>query len=114
MEKIVENALFVLGIHVLFWDGMVLSWAKKYLSALPVFLRKPLYECAVCMSSLWGVLFYFKGVDDAKLFFYKIDARLSMDCVVHLLSLCGLMVIIDSAIHYWRRSSNSRQEKLLG
>jgi hypothetical protein len=44
------------------WDGMVLNWTKQYLERLPVLIRKPLFECLICMSSLWSIgYFIFKG-----------------------------------------------------
>jgi len=40
------------------WDGMVLNWLKPYLELLPVLIKKPLFECLICMSSLWTIIYY--------------------------------------------------------
>ena len=40
------------------WDGMILYWLKRYLERLPVLLKKPLFECLICMSSLWTIVYY--------------------------------------------------------
>lgn len=35
--------------------------AQKLRNALPEKLRKPLYECPICMTPWWGVLIYLIG-----------------------------------------------------
>lgn len=54
-------SLCVLTLHTLFNDGeSILGWfpyliEKTFLNKL----RKPLYDCLVCMSSIWGSLFFY-------------------------------------------------------
>lgn len=43
-------------IHVLFWDGMILRFFRE--NRLPRFIQKPLYDCLICMTSIWGFVFW--------------------------------------------------------
>jgi hypothetical protein len=59
IEPIIYTALSIVFIHSLFWDGMLLSWVRiNYLKSLPLFFRKPLFECPVCMTSIYGTVAY--------------------------------------------------------
>ena len=48
-------SLAILGIYVSFqWPGMIFRPVKEKLDTLlPYTLTKPLYNCPICMSSLW-------------------------------------------------------------
>ena len=93
LEPIIINSLMIAGIHVLLWPGMIFAWMRKYLKHLPLFIRKPLFECMICMASIWGTAF----------FLYKNGLSLNLDLIPHLLAVCGCNLILDSCIHYWRR-----------
>jgi len=47
------------AIHVsVTWEGMVLNWTVPHLDYFFRWLRKPIYECLICMSSFWTVFFW--------------------------------------------------------
>ncbi|MBS1595749.1 MAG: hypothetical protein JST90_15650 [Bacteroidetes bacterium] len=48
-------SLAILGIYVSFqWPGMIFRPVKEKLDTLlPYMLTKPLYNCPICMSSIW-------------------------------------------------------------
>lgn len=54
-------SLACLSIHtVITRPGMVLYFAYPHLnSRLPEWLKKPLFDCLICMSSFWTIFFYF-------------------------------------------------------
>lgn len=53
-------SLVCVAIHVMVnWPGMILSWLEQYLFRLPSWLRKPTYECLICMSSVWTAVLWF-------------------------------------------------------
>lgn len=59
IEKSLVIAFLVLGAASLLWDGMLLEKLRPKLEkALPEFLQKPLFACAVCMTPWWGSLAY--------------------------------------------------------
>ncbi|HEX6335026.1 MAG TPA: hypothetical protein VFZ78_12415 [Flavisolibacter sp.] len=44
------------------WKGMIFyPLAQRLRNALPEKLRKPLFECPVCMTPWWGVAIYLAG-----------------------------------------------------
>lgn len=58
-------SLCIILIHVSTWKGMVNYPAAEWLtfSKVPVFIKKPLYMCMVCMCSIWGLLYQFTFLD---------------------------------------------------
>jgi len=40
-------------------EGMVLAFIPRLLAPLPRLLRKPLFECLICMSSFWTIVIWF-------------------------------------------------------
>lgn len=63
IEKIVLIALMITAIHVSMYDGMIFGKLKDYIACaldklhLGV-LKKPLYECNVCMGGVWTLVLY--------------------------------------------------------
>ena len=50
-------ALMIQFIHACSWEGMLLGWLNGSLWNLTPYLRKPLFDCPICMSPWWGSLF---------------------------------------------------------
>lgn len=52
-------SLAITGLYVSFqWPGMVFRPIKEHLDTiLPRTLAKPLYDCPICMSSFWTLVF---------------------------------------------------------
>jgi len=48
-----------IGIHAATWENMIFHkpalWLKNH---LPIWVHKPLFSCAICMSSVWSVVFW--------------------------------------------------------
>lgn len=41
------------------WQGLILHRAKTWLDKIiPPVVRKPLYDCLICMSSVWTITFW--------------------------------------------------------
>lgn len=61
IEQTIIISLAITLIYVSFWEGMWLGWFR--LAVLepytPTFFRKPLFDCIICMASIWGTLIYF-------------------------------------------------------
>lgn len=55
------SSLCVLTLYTLFSDGQsIFGKFPYYIEKTPLrYFRKPLYECLVCMSSIWGGSFFF-------------------------------------------------------
>ena len=60
------QAAFIIAFIVYFikattWKGMIFHEICNKLEKWPETIRKPLYECPVCMTPWWGVLIYLVG-----------------------------------------------------
>lgn len=85
-------SLMILAIHALFWEGMILFPVARILNYLPLVMRKPLFECMICMSSVWTVLM---------LYCFNMPI-MRLQTIVVMLTVCGINVILDSVIGYLR------------
>ena len=54
-------AFIVYFIKATTWKGMIFHGVIEKLEWLPKKLKKPLFECPVCMTPWWGVLIYLIG-----------------------------------------------------
>ena len=43
------------------WKGMIFYSLTEKLEHWPEFIRKPLFECPVCMTPWWGTVIYLTG-----------------------------------------------------
>lgn len=55
-------ALAVLFIHVSTWEGMINEWVHSVADSWPPWIKKPLFDCPICMSFWWGLLINAIGV----------------------------------------------------
>lgn len=88
-------SLSILAIYVCInWQGMIFNGALPYLERYtPAIIKKPLYECLICMSSIWGGSIYL-------VYFGK----LSPDIIEAILIIAGintlLCVVLDKLTDY--------------
>ena len=54
-------AFIVYFIKATTWKGMIFHGVIEKLNWLPKKLRKPLFECPICMTPWWGVAIYLIG-----------------------------------------------------
>lgn len=57
---LVFNALIIWGVFYVTASGMIFGFVDRILPGR--WIRKPLFDCPVCMSSVWGGLGYLAGV----------------------------------------------------
>ena len=58
IEYIAITSLAIIMIYATTKEGMIASFVPPLLWWLPSWLKKPLYECPVCMCSVWGSIFF--------------------------------------------------------
>ncbi len=51
-------AFTVLFIHATTWEGMINEWVHAVTWDWPPFLKKPVYDCPICMAPWWGFWVY--------------------------------------------------------
>lgn len=55
---VIIASLFCVGLHAVTGEGMLLEFAVRPFAKAPHWIRKPIYQCAPCMSSFWGTLYF--------------------------------------------------------
>jgi hypothetical protein len=46
----------VLFIHACTWEGMILQFIPNFFWDAPVWIKKPVFDCPICMAPWYGVL----------------------------------------------------------
>lgn len=69
-------------------------YGRKY---LPVYIQKPLFSCEMCMSSIWGSLFYWTYILNGNL--CHINSLTLIKWAVVVIAVCGLNRIIKQLAH---------------
>lgn len=55
-------SFIVLFIHATTWEGMINGWVSNLCDNWPEWIKKPLYDCPICMCPWWGsLILYFMG-----------------------------------------------------
>lgn len=66
IQLILIVALTVLFLHVCTWEGMIFGFIHSGLKQLPDYIKKPIYDCPICMSVWWGsIILYIGTITDA-------------------------------------------------
>jgi hypothetical protein len=89
MEELIfalKGSLIITAIHVLFWEGMLLEKLSRWLIWLPKWLRKPLFECNICMASIWGTSYWL------------IYREPSIEIIPFILIVCGINTLFSGII----------------
>lgn len=63
LTQVLLAALAIVFIHSTTWDGMINAWLRRLLYRAPIWIRKPLYLCPICMTSFWGTLLWLQPFD---------------------------------------------------
>lgn len=87
LSTVIITSLAVAALHyMIIWEGMFLYALKKYLQRLPRLIRKPLFECLFCMSSIWGTasLFFVFKLQFNEYFIFNLFAIAGMNLLIEL------------------------------
>lgn len=57
MEIPFAIAMIVMFLHSCTQEGMILHCVDRWFQNAPLWIRKPLFSCAVCMVPYWGTVF---------------------------------------------------------
>lgn len=81
----IQASLIITAVYMMLKDGMLLGFFRPHLEKIESdFVRKPLFECIICMASIWGLISWF-------LFF----GGWSWDIPQYLLMTCGINTLIS-------------------
>lgn len=69
LESIALTVLVCVAVHVsMTWDGYILKWLGDRLMILPIWIRKPLFECLPCMGFWYTFPIWFAFGGDINVF----------------------------------------------
>lgn len=81
-----NTAFIIIFIWIMLKPGMILGWIRPTLEKIPYkFIRKPLFECNICMTSIWGTLAWFTVW----------NMPLANDLILYLLITGGIVTVIS-------------------
>ncbi len=80
LQKIVIVALAIVFVHATTWEGMINAWLPRVFSGKPLWMRKPLYMCTICMTSIWGTALWFNPIVE----------------ITYLFAVGGIMVLLSN------------------
>lgn len=95
-------AFVVLFMHVTTWEGMINEWVGKALFNAPEWIKKPLYDCPICMAPWWG------SVCLAAMCLYSSEWLNPVSWIILVFSAGGINAVLIYII-----SSNKEETKLL-
>lgn len=84
---LIKSALIIVFIHVSFMEGMFLYKFREWLEwdELPGYIKKPLYDCLTCMTSIWGTILWFGFGGGFEVGFF-----------LYILLLGGILALVDN------------------
>lgn len=85
-------SFITIAIHIIFtWKGMLLYKVGKWLQLrLPTYVKKPLFDCPMCMASFWTLVYWL----------YKYQS-VSVQTLIMMFIVCGINTLLSSAIYYF-------------
>lgn len=63
LTSLLPASLFIYGLNIIFQDGHVFEKQGEWMrNKWPEYVTKPLFDCAICQSSVWGTFWFFIGL----------------------------------------------------
>jgi hypothetical protein len=94
LTSLLPASLFIFAVHILFQEGHLFEQAgKKITQFLGEKWSKPVINCPICQSSVWGTLWFFLGLNVA----FDIEYHFKL-WFPYVMCLCGLNFIINKLI----------------
>lgn len=91
---LILNSFFIVGFHITTQEGEINSWVDNLLFAAPEWVKKPLYSCPTCMSSLHSIYIFWYN--------YEFNQANILLYIVYVFALCALNTLVNAAIECFR------------
>ena len=89
--SLIPASLFIYGVNILFQEDHLLEKQGEWMrNRWPEYVTKPLFDCAICQSSVWGTLWFFLGLTIG----FEIVMPIKL-WIPYVFSLCGMNTIIN-------------------
>lgn len=97
------NSFFIVGFHITTQEGEINHWVDNWLHNLPEWVKKQLYSCPTCMSSVHSVYIYWTY----HCWHHQINWHTVLIYIVYVFGLACVNTLINLMIEYYR--SNIKQ-----
>lgn len=95
IEDIIRCSLMIAGINATTWPTMIFERQADWLIVrLPYWICKPLFECIICMASIWGTIFFLSEISNFDIISY----------IKFIFAVAGLNTIINGIQSLIRKS----------
>lgn len=91
------NSFFIVGFHITTKEGEINHWVDKLLWSLPEWIKKPLYDCPTCMSSVHSTYIYWTY----HYWIGEINYQTALIYVVYVFGLAALNTLVNAAISFF-------------
>lgn len=92
IQDFIIGLFFCYGMFTIQRQGFVLDYLPKLWRKFPKFLHEPLFECGVCVSSIWGLIFLI-------VLFQDFSPLLKIP--LYLIAFAGGCAVIDRAVKFF-------------
>ena len=101
MFEIVKAALAIVFIRSTMEQGQINGWVIRLFWNAPVWIKKPLFNCLTCMTSVWGTPLFFVFHHDHNILAF----------VGFILPLGGVMYLIDCVLTFVNQAIDENEQK---
>ena len=109
VDFVFTGAMFCYGVFTLqrknfLFDKLPILWKK-----FPKKFHEPLFECGVCVSSFWGIIFTI-----SQYFIHEyIDKRyiLLANIPFYIIAMCGICAVVDRAVKFFENGYGYNKPK---
>lgn len=95
MIEIVKATLAILFIRGTMEQGMINGWIVRLFWSAPVWIKKPLFSCLTCMTSVWGTAAFFLFTSEWRSLHIS---ELGIPFLQFILPLGGLLYLFDCVL----------------
>lgn len=92
--SLLPASLWIYAVNILFQDGHLLEKQGKWMrEKWPKYINKPAFDCAICMASVHGTIWFFIVLP----YFYSVELHIKF-WPLFVFCLCGLNTVINKLI----------------
>jgi hypothetical protein len=106
---IVTGAFFCYGMYTLQRKGFLLDQLPNLWKKLPTKFHEPLFDCGVCVSSVWGIFFIVSQWILKHVVPHKYLEIASIP--IYIISMCGICAVIDRAVKFFEYGYNYKKTR---
>lgn len=106
-STILMGAFFCYGMFTLQRKSFLLDWLPSIWKLLPKKLHEPLFDCGICVTSIWGIVF----ISSQHFIPILIPAKYvwAANIPFYIISMCGICAVVDRAVKFFEYGYNYKK-----